>query len=122
MYITLCDNLRINMETRGGKLKTKTSKQLKLDILEAVQALGGKNKLIELVKKDLSRGNTKSYWDLLNLASKFVPREIEGSIDHQHIINYISNVPRPREIKEELNVIGTTICSDEDEGVDDDNS
>lgn len=86
-------------------LKTKSAKQLKCDLLEAVQALGGKNKLIATIKQEMEEGNNTGWWNLINTCSKFVPKEInqESTITIQLAM---PDIPRLEEKEEVIDIEG----------------
>ena len=67
----------------AGTLKTKTAKQVKQDLLDSFQAIGGKNKLIASIKADLNKGDSSTFWNLIHLCGKFVPKEVDIRSDNR---------------------------------------
>ena len=77
-----------------GQMKTATSKQLKMDLLEAVQAIGGKNRIIRAVKDDMAKGDNSSFWNLIRTCSSFVPKDMNITGD-SGLIALTLQIPRP---------------------------
>ena len=75
-------------------IKTKTSKQLKMDLLDSVGALGGKNKIIETIKADMAKGDNSSYWNLIRTCSSFVPKDMNIT-GGEGLIALTLQIPRP---------------------------
>ena len=64
-------------------IEHKTAKQVKIDLLDAFQAIGGKNRLIRSIKEDLNKGDSSTYWNLIHLCGKFVPKEVDIRSDNR---------------------------------------
>ena len=77
-----------------GQMKTATSKQLKMDLLEAVQAIGGKNRIIRAVKDDMAKGDNSSFWNLIRTCSSFVPKDMNIT-GGEGLIALTLQIPRP---------------------------
>ena len=75
-------------------MKTATSKQLKMDLLEAVQAIGGKNRIIRAVKDDMAKGDNSSFWNLIRTCSSFVPKDMNIT-GGEGLIALTLQIPRP---------------------------
>ena len=75
-------------------IKTKTSKQLKMDLLDSVGALGGKNKIIETIKADMAKGDNSSFWNLIRTCSSFVPKDMNIT-GGEGLIALTLQIPRP---------------------------
>ena len=75
-------------------MTNRTSKQLKMDLLDAVQALGGKNKLISTIKTDMAKGDNSSYWNLIRTCSSFVPKDMNIT-GGEGLIALTLQIPRP---------------------------
>jgi len=75
-------------------IKTKTSKQLKMDLLDSVGALGGKNRIISTIKADMAKGDNSSYWNLIRTCSSFVPKDMNIT-GGEGLIALTLQIPRP---------------------------
>lgn len=72
----------------GGPWRTKTARDFKRGIIEVFNAAGGKNKLIEMCKKD-----DKVFIEVMKTCAKWVPKEIEITGDTNITISM--QLPRP---------------------------
>ena len=83
-----------------------------MDLLDAVQALGGKNKLIEVIKKEMAEGNNTGWWNLINTCSKFVPKEVDASGTIRIVLDLPTAKPELTEPITTIDVIAVDIDDD----------
>lgn len=72
----------------GRPIDNKTTRRMKHEIIEAFFACGGKNRMIRDCKDNPDR-----FWELVKIAVKFVPREID--LKQDTTINLMMSLPRP---------------------------
>lgn len=73
---------------KGRPIDNKTTRRVKHEIIDAFFACGGKNRLIKDCKE-----NPDKFWELVKIAVKFVPREID--LKQDTTINLMMSLPRP---------------------------